>query len=342
MGKEIAEILKIISTLSKKETKKLMEEMNKMLKGEKTSKAELLMIEIKKKMETERGILCPHCNSSNIIGHGNYRERKRYKCNECDKTFNDMTGTPMSWTHYPEKWKEYFKYMTEGRSLRYIAKELEIDLKTAFYWRHKILNAFQKIGCEKLEGIVEADETFFLSSEKGNKNLQNRKPRKRGGKAQKRGLSSEQIPVITSCDRNSHYIVGVAGGGRIHAPEVEKTLGKYVDESNTLCSDGERSYKIFTENHNMNHEIVKSKRGQRIKNIIYHIQNINNYHSRLKEWMRGFHGVATKYLSHYMHWFRILEKVKKRYDQLGLFIKNAFIVTEIISNACVISAKPQF
>ncbi len=55
-----------------------------------------------------------------------------------------MTGTPMSWTHYPEKWKEYFEYMTEGRFLRYIAKELEIDLKTAFYWRHKILNAFKK------------------------------------------------------------------------------------------------------------------------------------------------------------------------------------------------------
>ncbi len=79
------------------------------------------------------------------------------------------------------------------------------------------IKCVQKIGCEKLEEIVEADETFFYFPKKAI-----------------RIYSSEQIPVITSCDRNSHYIVGVAGGGRINAPEVEKTFGKYVDENNTL------------------------------------------------------------------------------------------------------------
>ena len=37
---------------------------------------------------------------------------------------------------------------------------------------------------------------------------------------------------------------------------------------------------------------------------IYHIQNVNNYDSRLKTWMRRFNGVATKYLDSYLGWQR--------------------------------------
>ena len=34
--------------------------------------------------------------------------------------------------------------MIEGKSLRYIAKELNISLQTSFYWRHKILKVLTK------------------------------------------------------------------------------------------------------------------------------------------------------------------------------------------------------
>jgi hypothetical protein len=33
-----------------------------------------------------------------------------------------------------------------------------------------------------------------------------------------------------------------------------------------------------------------------------HIQNVNAYHSRFKEWLRRFHGVASHYLSNYLGW----------------------------------------
>src|ERR687898_823601 len=38
-----------------------------------------------------------------------------------------------------------------------------------------------------------------------------------------------------------------------------------------------------------------------------HINNVNAYHGRLKEWLRPFHGVATKYLNRYLGWRRSLE-----------------------------------
>ena len=33
---------------------------------------------------------------------------------------------------------------------------------------------------------------------------------------------------------------------------------------------------------------------------VYHLQNVNAYDSRLKNWMGRFHGVATKYLENYL------------------------------------------
>ena len=38
-----------------------------------------------------------------------------------------------------------------------------------------------------------------------------------------------------------------------------------------------------------------------------HINNVNAYHSRLKEWLRRFHGVATRNLPNYLGWRRALE-----------------------------------
>ena len=59
--------------------------------------------------------------------------------------------------------------------------EGKINLKTAFFWRHKILEVMKNFdNHDKLDGIVEADETYFNESQKGNKNITNRKPRKRG------------------------------------------------------------------------------------------------------------------------------------------------------------------
>ena len=46
----------------------------------------------------------------------------------------------------------------------------------------------------------------------------------------------------------------------------------------------------------------------------YHIQHVNGYHRRLKEWMGRFHGVATHYLRNYLGWRRMLDRYGKGVD----------------------------
>ena len=40
----------------------------------------------------------------------------------------------------------------------------------------------------------------------------------------------------------------------------------------------------------------------------WHVQNVNAYHSRLKNWIRRFRGVTTCYLPKYLGWFRALDR----------------------------------
>jgi hypothetical protein len=54
------------------------------------------------------------------------------------------------------------------------------------------------------------------------------------------------------------------------------------------------------------------------------LQN-NSYHSRLKRWIDRFNGVATKYLQHYLAWFRYIDS--KEYENTSLNKKNMLVVS---------------
>lgn len=243
--------------------------------------------------------------------NGTCKARQRYLCKDCGKSFNDMTGSPLSGTKYPHKWLKYIGMMVDGCSLRMIAKELNIHLSTAFYWRHKVLFALQSLGHQKLLGIIESDETFFLESHKGMKNITHREPRKRGGSASKRGISKEQICVVVAHDRNGQILSEVAGKGRITALEIDAVLGDYLDSSVLLCTDTATHYKKFAVMKVLKHETINARHKEYVRQKIYHVQHVNSYHRRLKSWMRRFNGVATKFLNSYMIWHRFLELNKK-------------------------------
>ena len=55
------------------------------------------------------------------------------------------------------------------------------------------------------------------------------------------------------------------------------------------------------------HRPINLTAGIRVVAGVYHVQNVNAYDSRLKEWIRRFHGVATHYLDNYLGWFRTLD-----------------------------------
>lgn len=265
---------------------------------------------------------CPECKSPMVKGHGKYRGRSRYKCLACFKTFNDLTKTPLAGIHDSDKLRQFAAKMAEGgQSLRKSCEKFDIDLETAFNWRHKVLRGYSVEPSRTLKGIAEADETFFLYSEKGDKTVsKRRRPRKRGGKAKRAGINDEQVPVIVGCDRQGELILGVAGRGRISVKQIEHVLGNRVAPDATLCTDSHPSFRKFAKSHHIKFKPVNISKGKRVVKGIYHIQHVNNAHTRFKSWIEKFRGVSTKNLNNYAQWYGLLEETKPLSNQSDAFV----------------------
>ena len=243
---------------------------------------------------------CPHCQSASVVKWGSANRMKRYKCKPCNVTFNALTGTPLAQLHKRELWGGHAQALVDGISLRKVAARLDIHLETAFRWRHRFLKAPKAVKPKLLDGTVEADETYFLHSKKGSRKLE-RPARKRGGKAKKRGLSAEQVPVLIARDRNKTTTDQILDDRS--ARSVSAVLEPIVAKSAVLVSDGAGAYRAFANEANIAHVALNLSAGEHTRGI-YHVQNVNNYCSHLKSWMRRFNGVATKYLDSYLGWHR--------------------------------------
>ena len=278
------------------------------------------------------GLGCVHCGSVKVKKNGKYRNRQRYLCRDCGKSFNDLTNTPISGTRYLGKWSTFFQLMVEGYTLPKIAERLGIHLSTAFYWRHKVLFSLRSLGFQTLKGIVESDETFFKESFKGREVL-DRKSKKRGGRDSKRGISNLKIAVVVAQDRNGQVIAKKAGTGRVRAEEIDAVIGNYIDPSSLLCTDTASNYKKFAVIKELKHETINLSKEGYVKKGIYHLQHVNSYHRRLKEWIQRFQGVATKYLDNYLYWFNFLQQSKKMTtkERINLMLLSACRNSNIIT-----------
>jgi transposase-like protein len=249
---------------------------------------------------------CPHCGKTRVYRHGQSAGLQRYRCTKCGKTFNALTKTPLARMRKKELWISYIDLMLDSTVLRDIRDALPIDLKTAFLWRHHFSVWLSKDTPQQLEGIIEADETYFRKSKKGDKHL-NRKPHTQGGEGSKRGLSKEQVCVLTACDRSQHSLEFITGLGPVKGKWLDNMIGTRVAHDAVLVTDGQPAYTHFCKHEQINHVVVMNKKGERVKGP-YHIQHINAFHGRIKAWINShFRGVATKYLNHYLWWRHELE-----------------------------------
>ena len=245
---------------------------------------------------------CPHCGTPGAISRGKARGLRRYQCKGCKKTFNAATGTPLAGLHRKDKWLAFGTCLADGLTVRVSAEHCGFAVTTAFRWRHRFLTA-ESQQPRKLTGIVEADETYVLKSRKGQRKL-GRKARRRGGKASKRGLSDEQVPVLVAADRSGTTVSAVLPA--VNADSLREVIEPVVDEDIVLVSDGHRAYPPCAAAIGVRHEVLNLSSGERVRDA-FHIQTVNNRHSQLKDFLRRYRGVATKYLDNYLRWFQRLE-----------------------------------
>ena len=247
---------------------------------------------------------CPDCSCERCHRHGQANDLQRFRCCQCGRTFNDLTGTPLARLRLKGKWLDYLAALLDSRTVRSAASQVEVHRNTAFRWRHRFLDWVKHDRPRQLTGIVEADETFLLESQKGSRTL-DREPRKRGGKAALRGISHHLDCILVARDRSGQTIDAVTGRGALKKSQLVQHLLPKLDPQVLLVTDTNAAYRAFARDHGIAHQAVNLQAGERVRTSskgTIHVQNVNAYHRRFKEWLARFHGVASRRLPNYLGW----------------------------------------
>lgn len=317
----IAQAIKIISSLSEKERAELVT----LLANGSVPKQKSGFNSIK------ADIACPNCKSLNIVKNGFRGAIQKFICKDCRKSFTSRTNTI---TEHSQKsfeiWQKYLECMMDGLTVRKSAAKCGINKDTAFIWRHKVLDVLQNMHSSvNLNGIVEADETFFALSFKGNHKkssfIMPRKAHKRGKSIHTRGLSREQVCVPRGVNADGLSVSRVANLGKVGTKDLEFAFKNQISTDSVVCCDGTTSYKKFAQSKSL--DLVQLKSGKS-KSGNFHIQHINSYHSVLKTWISRFHGVATKYLNNYLVWNNFVNYAKESYTEKQEILSDFVFTTE--------------
>jgi transposase-like protein len=230
------------------------------------------------------GVCCVRCGDTSV---SKLAKRHQYECNGCGYQFSATAGTVFHDSHLPLwKWFLAVYLMCEskkGMSANQIKRTLDISYKTAWYLCHRIRDAVKVQHTEKLNGTVEADESFVGGRyEKRRKRAAYEKPCVAGVIQRKGPVRAEQIISRGARAISAFVQASVEPGSKLMTDEYAgyEKVGKFYDHS--------------TVNHSKLEYVVG----------LTHTNSIENFWSLFKRGVVGqFHHVSQKHLDRYLDEF---------------------------------------
>ncbi|WP_160686121.1 IS1 family transposase [Clostridium sp. C2-6-12] len=255
---------------------------------------------------------CSICGGKKFIKYGYYNGIQRYKCKECGKSFSKTTNSLLSYSKKDLNiWIEFIELMMKRKSLRFCAEKLNINLATAFYWRHKILHVLKSDSIPKtLKGYVHINKTILKENFKGNRNIGSKRRR--------------NIWVVAAKGNEDSMLVIPAFTDFWDWNLFKNKIYSKIEEEAYIVPYEDRYIRIQAKKHNQALETkVNTSPENRIKYIIVN----------LRKWIGKYKGVATKYLESYLQLF-VLFNLDRKIDYIDvtsyLWRKNSFIKTQEI------------
>jgi len=229
--------------------------------------------------------------------------RRVWKCADCRQQFSVLVGTIFEDSKIPlSKWLIAIHMLCQGKngvSAHELHRTLDITYKSAWFMAHRIRYAMahpplvDQLAAvadeDKLDGIVEAHETYIGGKAKG----------KRG-----RGAANK-TPVVTLVERN----------GEARSQVMEHVTGKNIKE--VLHSQVSTSARLMTDELPVyvepgkgfaSHETVQHGKGEYVRGDA-HINTAEGYFSQLKRSIDGTHHHVSAF-----HLHRYLSEFDYRYN----------------------------
>ncbi len=270
-----------------------------------------------------KGMVCRKCNGERFIKNGTIKGVQRYQCKKCKSTQSHDANTPLYHLKLKDKWVDFMHLMLDNEmasTCKNISKKLAINVKTAHYWRHKMLSSLQQSNPLEINEEVELDEVYLRFNVKGvigkekfdcyqadsHNNIESKL------RIEEKKMVEEKHQAVFVCAHNragdfDFVPIKIHKKGSVSAVDLKNAMADFELTGKTVITDKEPAMKLFLDEiKEVNHLTFKSsdvKDGViQTKNV--HNNNINNTMMLFKDWMRKFNGFSTKYIMNYLKWFR--------------------------------------
>jgi len=251
-----------------------------------------------------------------VIKHGSYRGYQRCLCKDCDRTFNDRTGTISVHAKIglDKPLFAFYSFRRFNTSIRRLDAEIDVSYRS-LHRRVERSGELLDVPAISLVGPVEIDE-FYVSAEKKGRE---RDSRSRSRALSKRGRGTyegDKPPVFTLVDRGNgqRYVVPAKSADEA---TVRLLLGNHKKESLSVYTDGFRAYDPLDDDKSFHRESVTHGDGEYVDRDA-HVNTYESHASPARRWLSPHRGVSKDKLTAYLRPFQLRRRTLRKRGQEAL------------------------
>lgn len=240
--------------------------------------------------------ICPYCGSGKVYS---IEKGKRFKCGnpDCYKKYSATVGTVMEASNIPlVKWFTAIYISTahkKGISSYQLGKDIGVSQKAGWFMLHRIREMMRVKSNDKLDNIVEIDETWVGGKVKNMSKSKRASLRNANG-----GTIQNKVAVMGMVERGGKLKFITLG--KITASHIlHPLIRENVDNDAVLITDSSVSYEGLR-NEYAGHEVVNHTQDEYCRDSSIHTNTIEGAFSMLKRSIIGiYHQVTPKHLARY-------------------------------------------
>ena len=256
---------------------------------------------------------CPRCECPTFVRKGRDADGgQRWLCRGCGRTFSAKTLALLAASKLPAgTWMSFAECMADALSLRESASRCGVSLYTAWFMRMRVCEVMRRRMPAARGGSFQVDGMVVHESLSGNHGRSTwfEMPRKahRNGRDGSKGESAKSprsICVVAGVNEWGDCFCRAACRGVPGQGDIGRIMFDEVPRGSEVATDGHKSYGLLA-GWGWLHRVVGQ--GDPAGGDI---NRVNSLHSRLRGFLRPFHGVASRRLQAYLDWFRWRESLR--------------------------------
>lgn len=270
-------------------------------------------LNLEKLLENEIPLKCPKCNSINVISHGKDKNgTHRYKCKDCNKTFNIAKNSLFFSSKVNVRaWFSFLECILSGTSALAACITAKISPVTGSEWMEKIFLVLK----DYQESIVLGTEIYidetYVHEDKSKIFYYDEIGKIKKVKKQPRGISRNKICILVATDKEKSFAEIVCNG----RPQREKNFEickKHIKEGSHLIGDEDTSLTYVASELNLHRTMYKGNTELAYEKL----EPVDQLCNRFKFFINKHRGFKKDLLQDYINLFIFIDNEKNKENDL--------------------------